>query len=191
MKYYIYIFRHGETYFNKNHIFTGLKDSVLTNKGIEQSKIIARKLKNKTIGIAIQTSLSRSRNSLKKVLKFHPECSKIITDDRIIERGYGKLEGLHHDTIIRKYGQKKFNLWHRGFNKKPPGGESFRDVEKRVGDFIVDLKKLVKKEKKNILVSAHGNSIRLFRKIMEKQPKRKVVKWFIPYDKVFVYSIDV
>lgn len=191
MKYYIYIFRHGETYFNKKHIFTGLKDSKLTSKGINQSKIIAKKLKNKKIGIAIQTRLSRSKDSLKEVLKFHPECTKIITDDKIIERGYGKLEGLNHDAIIKKYGKKQFYLWHRGFNKRPPEGESFSDVEKRVKNFITELKKLIQKEKTNVVISAHGNSIRLFRKIMEKQPKEKVVKWFIPYDKVFVYTINV
>lgn len=190
MKYYIYIFRHGETYFNERHIFTGLKDSKLTSKGIKQAKIIARKLKNKKIGIAIQTNLSRSKDSLKEVLKFHPECKKIITDDRVIERKYGKLEGLHHDTIIKKYGQKIFEQWHRGFNARPPGGESFSDVEKRVREFIRYLKKLIQKEKTNVVISAHGNSIRLFRKIMEKQPKEKVVKWFIPYDKIFVYNVN-
>ena len=190
-KYYIYIFRHGETYFNKKHIFTGWKDSKLTSKGINQSKIIAKKLKNKKIGIAIQTRLSRSKDSLKEVLKYHPECMKIITNNKIIEREYGKLEGLHHDTIIKKYGQKQFYLWHREFNKRPPGGESFSDVEKRVRNFITELKKIIQKEKSNVLISAHGNSIRLFRKIMEKQPKEKVVKWFIPYDKVFVYTINV
>ena len=125
MKYYIYIFRHGETYFNKYHIFTGLKDSKLTPLGLKQSKIIAVKLKNKKFKIAIQTSSSRSKDSLKEVLKYHPECKKIITDNRIIESGYGKLEGLHHDTIIKKFGIKKFNLWHREFNKRPPEGESF------------------------------------------------------------------
>lgn len=191
MKYYIYIFRHGETYFNKRHIFTGLRDSKLSPKGIKQAKIVAVKLKNKKIGIAIQTNLSRSKDSLKEVLKFHPECKKIITDDGVIERGYGKLEGLHHDTIIKKYGQKLFEQWHRGFNKRPPGGESFNDVEKRVRNFIAYLKKLIQKEKTNVVISAHGNSIRLFRKIMEKQPKEKVVKWFIPYDKVFVYNVNV
>lgn len=190
MKYYIYIFRHGETYFNKKHIFTGWKDSRLTPKGIKQAKKIALNLKNKKIEIAIQTSLSRSKDSLKEVLKFHPKC-KIITDDRVTERNYGKLNGLHHDTIIRKYGQKQFDLWHRGFNKRPPRGESFKDVEKRVKSFINDLRELIKKERKNVVISAHGNSIRLFRKIIEKQPINKVVKWFIPYDKVFVYSVKV
>jgi len=189
-RYYIYIFRHGETYYNKNRIFTGWKDSKLTERGIKQAKKVAKILKNKKFKIAIQTSLSRSKDSLKEVLKYHPKCKK-ITDDRITERNYGKLNGFHHDTIIKKYGKKQFNLWHRGFSARPPKGESFKDIEKRVKSFIKDLRKLIKKEKTNVVISAHGNSIRLFRKIMEHQPKARVVKWFIPYDKVFVYSLDV
>lgn len=191
MKYHIYVFRHGQTYFNRKHIFTGWKESRLTPLGIRQARIIARKLKNKKIEIAFQTPHSRSKNTLKEILKYHPECRKIITDKRIIERSYGKLEGVKHDLIIRKYGEEQFNKWHRGFRDRPPGGESFADVEKRVESFIKDLKKLIKKEKVDIAISASGNSIRLFRKIMEKKPEKEIVRWFIPYDKYFEYVVKI
>ena len=71
--YKIYLFRHGQTYYNKNKIFTGWKDSKLTPLGIKQAKTIAQKLKNKKIDVAFQTELSRSKDTLKEVLKFHPE----------------------------------------------------------------------------------------------------------------------
>jgi 2,3-bisphosphoglycerate-dependent phosphoglycerate mutase len=216
-KYYVYIFRHGQTYFNKQHIFTGWLDSTLTPLGKQQARIVAKKLRYKTIGIAIQTRLSRSRESLKEVLKYHPECQRIITDDRIIERNYGTLNGVPHKEFIQRIGTREYDLLkegdaienlsasdrkkverllgeeefraiHRGYSVRPPGGESFQDVEKRVKSFIKDLKKLIKKEKTNIVISAHGNSIRLFRKIMEKKTRDEAVKWFIPYTKVFVYS---
>ncbi len=190
MKYRIYIFRHGQTYFNKNKIFTGWKDSKLTRLGIKQARLIAKKLKNKKIDIAFQTPQSRTKQTLKEVLKYHPECKKIITDKRIIERKYGKLEGMSHKKITEKYGEKQFQKWHRGFNIKPPNGESFADVEKRVNRFISDLKKLIKKERVNVAVSASGNSIRLFRKIMEKKSKKEAIKWKIPWDKHFEYIIE-
>jgi bisphosphoglycerate-dependent phosphoglycerate mutase len=63
-------------------------------------------------------------------------------------------------------------------------------VEKRVKKFIKYLRKFMKKEKINVAISAHGNSIRLFRKIMEKASKEETVKWFIPYDKVFEYTVN-
>lgn len=216
-EYFVYVFRHGQTEYNKKHIFTGWKDSKLTSLGKKQAQIIAQKLRGKKIEIAIQTRLSRSKDTLKEVLKFHPECKKIITDNRMIERNYGKLNGVSHKEFIQKIGnreydslkegdaienlspqnrkkvekflgEEEFKVIHRGFDVRPPGGESFADVEKRVSRFIKDLEILIKKEKKNVAISAHGNSIRLFRKILEKKPKEEVVKWFIPFDKVFAYS---
>ncbi len=185
----IYVFRHGQTYYNRDHMFTGFKDSKLTPKGIRQAKVIARKLKGKNIQVAFYTRLSRSKDTLKEVLKFHPECKKLIKDDRMIERSYGCLAGMRHSAIVNNYGQEKFDIWHRSFGVRPPGGESFADVEKRVKSFIKYLKVFVRKNKVNVAVSAHGNSIRLFRKIMEKASKDATCEWFIPYDKFFVYEI--
>ena len=158
--YKIYVFRHGQTTYNRDKRFTGFKDAKLTSLGIKQARIIAKKLKNKKIEAAFYTRLSRSKDTLKEVLKYHPECIKQIKDDRMIERSYGLLEGKTHDVIIKKYGKKQFDKWHRGFYDRPPKGESFADVEKRVKPFIRDLIKLIKKKKVSVAISAHGNSIR-------------------------------
>ncbi|MEK6859295.1 MAG: histidine phosphatase family protein [Nanoarchaeota archaeon] len=191
VNYHIYVFRHGQTYFNKEHKFTGWKESKLTPLGIRNAKKIALELKNKKIDIAFQTPHSRSKDTLKQVLKYHPECRKVITDKRMIERSYGNLEGLKHSEIIEKYGEKQFKKWHRGFNDRPPNGESFADVEKRVGNFIKFLKFYIKKNKVNVAISGSGNSIRLFRKVMEHKKKEEVVKWKIPWDRYFSYNIEV
>jgi 2,3-bisphosphoglycerate-dependent phosphoglycerate mutase len=188
VKYNIYLFRHGETFFNEHKVFTGWKDSKLDPNGIKEAKNLGKMLKDKKIDVAFQSPLSRSKDTLKEVLKYHPECKKIITDKRIIERSYGKLAGKHHDSVIKKYGKDAFEKWHRGYNNPPPGGESFADVEIRVRSFIKDLKKYIKKNKVNVAISAHGNSIRLFRKIMENSSRENAVKWKIPYDKYYHYS---
>ena len=88
-------------------------------------------------------------------------------------------------------GEQEYNLIHRGFNVPPPNGESFRDVEIRVKSFIKDLKKIIKKNKCNVAISAHGNSIRLFRKIMENASIQEATSWFIPYDDYIEYKIRV
>jgi 2,3-bisphosphoglycerate-dependent phosphoglycerate mutase len=219
MKYHIYIFRHGQTYYNKKGIFTGWKESRLTPLGIKQAQELAKKLKSKKIDVSFQSKLSRSKDTLKEILKFHPECRMIITDNRIIERNYGELNGTSHDEFIKKIGrqeynllehgdaienlnkkdrkklekflgQNEYNLIHRGYNIPPPKGESFAMVEKRVKSFIKDLKKFIRKNKVNVAISAHGNSIRIFRKIMENAQKPKVVNWIIPYDKYFHYTVE-
>ncbi len=214
----IYLFRHGQTVYNRDERFTGQSESKLTVKGRLHASIIAKGLKNKKFQVAIQTHLSRSKDTLKPVLKFHPECKLILQDDRMIERSYGDLEGITHYQFINKIGEQGYDLRvhgdaienlepklrekvkgflgkeeyktiHRGYKVAAPGGESFKDVEKRVKSFIKDLKKFMRKNKVNVAISAHGNSIRLFRKIMERAPKKSVVNWVIPYDKVFEYSV--
>ena len=219
-EFYIYLFRHGQTAYNRDGYFTGWKDSKLTPLGIKQAKKISRELKNKKFEIAFQTRLSRSKDSLKEVIKCHPECKRIITDNRMMERKYGSLEGTSHEEFIKNIGknllkldvhgdalenldknkrkqiekflgEQEYKLIHRGYNIPPPKGESFAMVEKRVNSFINDLKKLIRKEKVNVVISAHGNSIRMFRKIMENASIKETTSWFIPYDQVFTYKIKV
>ncbi len=194
--YKIYIFRHGQSTYNKgghgkDKRFTGWKDAKLTALGIKQAKIIARKLKNKKIGAVFYTRLSRSKDTLKEVLKFHPECHIKIQDDRMIERNYGKLQGFKHKIIIEKYGLKKYNQWHRSYNNAPPKGESIKIVEKRVKNFIRDLLVFIKKNKVNVAISAHGNSMRPFRRYFEKTSIKKMMSWEMPYDTYFEYSVKV
>lgn len=218
-KLHIYLFRHGQTKFNRDHKFTGWKDAKLTAQGKKDAKEIARKLKSKKIQIAFQTKLSRSRDTLKEVLKFHPECKRIITDNRIIERSYGKLQGHSHKQFIEQEGTEDYKTllhWHkidhlhgkerqefikkvgeaelkiirRSYDVAPPEGESVKQVEKRVKSFIKDLLKLMKKQKVNIAISAHGNSIRPFRRYFEKASIEKMMSWEAPFNDFYEYTLE-
>jgi 2,3-bisphosphoglycerate-dependent phosphoglycerate mutase len=190
MKLHIYIFRHGETNFNRSQRFTGRANSNLTSEGIEQANLIAEKLRKKTFQIAFKTSLSRSSNSLKIVLRYHPECKRVIVDDRMIERSYGDLERKYHKTVINKYGKKQFDIWHRSYDVPPPGGESMKRVEKRVLSFIKDLLALMEKEKTNVAISAHSNSMRPFRKYFENLTLKQMMALENPYNKYFDYTVE-
>lgn len=191
VKLHMYLFRHGQTCYNRDHVFTGWKDSKLTKKGIADAKKIAQRLKHKKFQVAYQTRLSRSKDTLKPVLKLHPECKKIITDDRMIERSYGRLQGQHHAAIIAKYGKKQFDVWHRAYDVPPPGGESVKMVEKRVRSFIKDLLKMMKQKKVNVAISAHGNSMRPFRRYFEKRSIKQMMKLENPWDDYFEYVVKV
>jgi len=190
MKMHIYIFRHGETNFNRSKRFTGRVNSNLASEGIEQANLIAEKLRKKAFQIAFKTSLSRSSNSLKIVLRCHPECKRVIVDDRMIERSYGDLERKYHKTVIKKYGKRQFDIWHRSYDVPPPGGESMKMVEKRVLFFIKDLLSLMEKEKTNVVISAHNNSMRPFRKYFENLTLKQMMALENPYDKYFDYTIE-
>ena len=197
MKLHIYLFRHGQTYFNRDKKFTGQSESRLTPRGVKDAKKVAKKLKNKKFKVAYYTRLPRSKDTLNYVLKYHPECKELIEDDRMIERSYGKLQGMSHKEFIEREGRDDYRALHhldkidslhgrelkqfiksvgeaelqvvrRIYYVKPPGGESVKDVEKRVKPFIKDLLKKMKKEKVSVAISAHGNSMRPFRKYFEK-----------------------
>ena len=208
MKKHIYLFRHGQSYYNKDHVFTGWKDSRLTPLGIKQAKVIARKLKNKKIDVAFQTTLSRSKDTLKEVLKYHPECRIVITNDKMLERNYGRLNGKSHKAFVKREGTDAYRTllhWHKidhliGWDRKqfikklgeaelkiirrsysiaPPRGESVKMVEKRVNIFIKELLRFMKREKVNVALSAHGNSMK---QMMELEN---------PWDDYFDYIVNV
>jgi broad specificity phosphatase PhoE len=185
----IYLFRHGQTEYNLNKRFTGWTDVALTDIGRASAAVTRDHLASKTINISFQTRLSRSQETLKIVLEPHKECKQIFTDDRLIERSYGDLEGEYHQNVIDKLGLAQYEHWHRGFYDAPPAGESFADVENRVGEFISDLIRKYSTQKLGIAISAHSNSIRLFRKIMEDASEKNACAWVIPYDSYFEYTI--
>jgi 2,3-bisphosphoglycerate-dependent phosphoglycerate mutase len=187
---HIYIFRHGETNYNRNKRFTGTVNSRLTPEGIEQTNLVAEKLRKKTFQIAVKTSLSRSSNSLKIVLKYHPECKRVLVDDRMIERSYGDLERKYHKTVIKKYGKRQFDIWHRSYDVPPPRGESIKMVEKRVLTFVNDLITLIEKKKANVVISAHNNSMRPFRRYFERLTIKQMMMLENPYDKYFDYIVE-
>ena len=190
MKLHIYIFRHGETCYNRSKRFTGRVKSNLTSEGIEQANLIVETLRKKTIPIAFKTSLSRSSNSLKIVLRYHPECERVIVDDRMIERSYGDLERRYHKTVIKKYGKRQFDIWHRSYDVPPPRGESIKMFEKRVLSFVKDLLTIMEKEKINVVISAHNNSMRPFRRYFENLTLKQMMALENPYDKYFEYTIE-
>jgi len=191
MKCKIYLFRHGQTHFNKRKMFTGWKDATWTAKGRWNAKAVALKLKNRRVDIAFSSSLTRSKETLHEVLKYHPECRLVFRDDRIMERCYGFMQGHSHAAFIRKYGRELFDKYHRAYDFPPPKGESVRMVERRVLPFVRDLLKFIKKYKVDVAISAHGNSMRPFRRYFEKASVSQMLKWEMPYDDYFEYEVSV
>lgn len=187
----IYLFRHGITYDNEKGVFSGFRDVSLNKRGFDDAKIVALRLKDKKIGAAFHTSLLRSKQTLKEVLKFHPECKRIFEDDRMIERGYGALQGKTHLEAVKKYGFKQYDLWHRSYDNRPPKGESIKDVEKRVNSFLKDLFKFIKREKVNVAISAHGNSMRPFRRHFEKFSVKTMISLYNDYEAVYEYNVRI
>jgi len=190
MRVKIYLFRHGATQDNSEGVFSGWRDVPLNKKGIRDAKIVALRLRNKRFTLAFQSDLIRSKQTLSEVLKFHKHV-RVITDSKIKERNYGALQGKTHWDIAQKYGTEKYDEWHRGYENKPPKGESLKDVEARVLEFIKSLIEIMRDEKVSVAISAHGNSMRAFRRYFEKLSTSEMCSLYNDYESVYEYDVEV
>jgi 2,3-bisphosphoglycerate-dependent phosphoglycerate mutase len=185
----LYVTTHTETYYNKKNLFCGRINSRLTPEGIKQAKKLAQQLKNKKIDIAFTSSLKRTKDTLAYILKYHPN-TKIIVDDRLIERDYGDLTRKSKAKYARAH-PDLYPIYHRSYDVPPPGGESIKQVEARVRSFLKDLINLIKKEKVNVLIVCHGNSVRPIRRWFEKLTPKQMMKLETHNHKIYHYKIKV
>ncbi len=185
---YLVIVRHGESRWNLSNRFTGWVDVPLSTKGIQEALKAAKVLEGLTIHRAFTSELERAQETLMLILskqnytgiflhqsKKRHQWSKhksdkkeipIHSSDALNERYYGKLQGMDKDAVRRKYGEEKVFSWRRSWTGKPPGGESLKECYKRsVKYFTKKIHPCTGKE--NILLVAHGNSLRAIVKYIE------------------------
>lgn len=161
----IYVFRHGQTFDNRNLVFCGWRDSKITDVGKKQAAVLTKKLKNKKIDVCITSRLSRSIDTAKIALK--GKKVRFEVDDRIIERNYGKLSGTSKAKILETDPVKAVK-YRRFYDFPVPGGESMKMVKKRVFKFCRQLVKRMRKTGENVAISCHGNSMKMIRYYFEK-----------------------
>ena len=115
---------------------------------------------------------------------------KIIKDKAINERDYGNLSGLNKDEAREKWGEEQVHKWRRSYNIAPPGGESLKDTAERVLPYY--RKKILPhvNERKNIIVAAHGNSLRALVMELDNLSPKEIVKLEIPTGIPIFYEIS-
>jgi 2,3-bisphosphoglycerate-dependent phosphoglycerate mutase len=164
----MYIFRHGQTEDNADFIFSGWRDSPLTQKGVEQALILAEKIKDKKIHMLIASPQIRAIQTMEVAVSKNPLAKEleILKDPRIKERCYGDLQGT---SKLEKQLEdpELLKLIRRSYDYVPSNGESLEMVCKRVAEFCDEIVPLVKGSNMNVAISCHGNSIRGFRKYFE------------------------
>jgi 2,3-bisphosphoglycerate-dependent phosphoglycerate mutase len=155
--------RHGESEWNKLNLFTGWKDPGLSERGVEEARTAGRLLKAEgyKFDVAYTSALSRAQQTLDIMLQELGQTGlETHEDQRLNERDYGDLSGLNKDEARKKWGEKQVHIWRRSFDVPPPGGESLKDTATRVLPYY-EAKILPElKAGRNVLVSAHGNSLR-------------------------------
>jgi len=215
---YLILVRHGQSKWNLEKRFTGWADIQLTEKGkleAKESGIMIRKL-NINIDSFYTSFQKRAIDTMEIITKVLAIKNKKINNFwELNERHYGALTGLNKDEMKKKYGEKKVFIWRRSWNVFPPpmkfdhpyhplknkkyslipkskipSSESLHSTYNRVMPFFEKNIQPLLKKKRNILIVAHGNSLRALCKNLFKISKNKIVKLEIPTGNPLLISFD-
>ena len=122
------------------------------------------------------SKLIRAKDTGIKILKLlSQEDIPVVEDEALNERKYGDLTGLNKDEVRQKYGEKQVQIWRRSYYTAPPGGESLFDTYQRVIPYFKEIIVPEINARKNVLISAHGNSLRALRKYLENFSEDEIV----------------
>ncbi len=155
--------RHGQSEWNRLNLFTGWRDPDLTEKGLIEARWAGRLLKTQGIKFdcAFTSGLRRAQHTLEIILgEIGQSGICCVRNEALNERDYGELSGLNKDEARNRWGDDQVHIWRRSFDKPPPGGESLKDTAARVLPYYNDRIWPKLKAGKNVIVAAHGNSLR-------------------------------
>ena len=176
------LIRHGQSEWNALNQFTGWKDPDLTAKGIEEAHNAGKIINNLKINfdLVFTSALIRAQKTAEIILKEINQPLSKIKNQALNERNYGDLAGLNKDDARKRWGDEQVHIWRRSYDVPPPGGESLKDTGERVLPFF--MKEILPHvcEGKNVLVAAHGNSLRSLIKFLDNISDEDIVKLEIP-----------
>lgn len=185
------IVRHGQSLWNLENKFTGETDVPLTDTGREEARNAGETLKGFVFNKAFTSVLERAKETLSIILDITGQTHiPVIFNKALDERNYGSLQGLNKTETAAKYGDHQVEIWRRSYDIQPPGGESLKDTAARVIPYYQREIEPLLKAGENILISAHGNSLRSLMMYLENIPEDKIVKVEIPTGKPRLYQLD-
>ena len=153
--------RHGQSSWNLENRFTGEEDVPLTELGKEEARAAGRKLRDFSFSHGFTSVLQRAIDTMNLILGAAGYPDLPVTHNRALnERNYGRLQGLNKAEIAKKYGDEQVATWRRSFSIRPPGGESLEDTAARVIPYFQSAIEPLLAGGQNILIVAHGNSLR-------------------------------
>jgi 2,3-bisphosphoglycerate-dependent phosphoglycerate mutase len=184
------IFRHGQSVWNLENKFTGWIDVELTEKGMQEAKNAGEKLKPYHFDLAYASGLKRAQQTLKIALEISNKIVPTIYNDALNERMYGDLQGLDKTETAKKYGDDQVKIWRRSFDIPPPNGESLKDTADRVIPYFKSEIEPQLKAGKNIVIAAHGNSLRALIMYLEKMTPKEILEFEIGTGVPRLYELD-
>jgi 2,3-bisphosphoglycerate-dependent phosphoglycerate mutase len=188
---FLVLVRHGQSQYNLENRFTGNVDVPLTPAGEQEARNAGDKLKDYTFNIAYTSMLIRAQESLRIILEELKETDiTIVKNAALNERRYGNLQGLNKAETALKYGVAQVEIWRRSYEISPPGGESLEDTYNRTTPYFKNEIAPQLKAGKNVLVVAHGNSLRALMMYLENISHEEVVNVEILTGVPRIYTLD-
>jgi 2,3-bisphosphoglycerate-dependent phosphoglycerate mutase len=184
--------RHGESEWNRLNIFTGWQDVDLSEEGVAEAHRAGEMLNADGchIDMAFSSTLKRAQNTMRIILgELDNNGVPAVYDAALNERDYGDLVGINKDEARRRWGEEQVHLWQRSFDVAPPGGESLKDTAARVLPFFT--KRIIPELRagKNVLVVAHGNSLRSLVMHLDRLTPQQVIDLSIDTGVPLVYRL--
>ena len=175
--------RHGQSEWNEKNLFTGWENPGLTEKGANEAKNAGMLINNLNIKFdhLFTSVLDRAKLTGTIILEnINQKDIDIIENKALNERFYGDLQGLNKDECRQKWGAEQVQIWRRSYDVGPPGGESLKETGERVLPYYLGEIYPLILDGKNVLVAAHGNSLRSLIKHLDKLSADEIVKLEIP-----------
>lgn len=185
------LLRHGESQWNLENRFTGWVDVPLSPKGIEEARRAGELLKNVPMDKLYTSVLTRATETARIALEVRggPELPT-ERDQALNERHYGDLQGLNKAETAKQYGEEQVHIWRRSYDVPPPNGESLKDTAARTLPYFRDHVMADIRAGKNVLVVAHGNSLRSIVMDLDHLTREEVLELNIPTGVPLVYDFD-
>jgi 2,3-bisphosphoglycerate-dependent phosphoglycerate mutase len=185
------IFRHGQSQWNLENKFTGWVDVELTEKGIEEAKNAGNKIRGYHFDYAYASDLKRAQNTLNIALQTanHSAITPIY-NKALNERMYGDLQGLDKTETVTKFGEEQVKIWRRSYDIAPPNGESLKDTAARVIPYYETEIAPKLKANKNVVIAAHGNSLRALIMYLENMTPEQILQFEIGTAQPRLYELD-
>ena len=188
------LLRHGQSQWNLENRFTGWVDIDLSDKGREEAREAGEKLKGRQIDVVYTSVLQRAINTARIALETAGKSEmEMIRNQALNERHYGDLQGLNKAETAEKYGDEQVHIWRRSFDVRPPGDEA-ESLELTIERVLPYYHEHIEKDLlagKNVLVVAHGNSLRALSYYLDKHSPESIVKLEIPTGEPILYRLNV
>ena len=210
------LLRHGASIWNEKNLFTGWVDIPLSSKGVDEALQAGQTIAKLPIDVIFTSTLVRAHMTTMLAMLHHAsgkvpcvmhseggmleEWATIHSEEteantipvrcawQLNERMYGELQGMNKDEMRQKFGAEQVQIWRRSFDVAPPEGESLKMTSERTLPYFKEEILPYLDQGKNVLISAHGNSLRSIVMMLENLSSKQVVELEFPTGAAWIYD---